>query len=120
MERIKRVPYTAAVGFDGYVDRLQRVVKDVTGSEKNCYETISAFSQALAGMSGRSGDLELLTQEERLGGNAPLIANALAHLGASCTLIAAVSHPAFQAPVSYTHLDVYKRQVRGRLGGPLY
>jgi hypothetical protein len=73
--------FRAFVGFDGYEDKIQKVVQAKQGSEPIFFENITHFSHHLAALAGRSGQIELLTQETKLGGNAPIMANALGSLG---------------------------------------
>jgi len=85
----------AAVGFDGYVDRLVRVVES---SESGAfYRTIADFAAHVAGMAGLSGDVETRALSRRCGGNAPLIASALAALGMPSMLAGAIDDPVFDA-----------------------
>jgi hypothetical protein len=73
--------FKAFVGFDGYEDKIQKVVEAKQGSEPVFFESIANFSKHLGGLAGRSGQIELLTQDTKLGGNAPIMANALGGLG---------------------------------------
>ena len=91
---MKRFKVTA--GFDGYVDRIVRVVRTSAGNKKAYFENISQFSSALGFMAGKSGDLELVTKDIRLGGNAPITAHTLAELGASVTLVGTINHDIFE------------------------
>jgi hypothetical protein len=72
------------VGFDGYVDRIEKVVRARSGSQKQYYQTIDHMSRHLLTLSGRSGQIELDLQETKLGGNAPIMAHALGSLGLPC------------------------------------
>jgi hypothetical protein len=69
------------VGFDGYIDKIQKAVKSRSGSEITYYPTLTEFSARIAAAAGRSGQVELVTQEVKIGGNAPIMANALGNLG---------------------------------------
>ena len=83
----------AAVGFDGYIDRLVRVVESSEGG--SCFRTIADFAAHVGRMAGLSGDIETLALSRRYGGNAPLIAGALAALGMPAVLAGAIDDPAF-------------------------
>ncbi len=91
---------SAVVGFDAFVDAIYRPVrfKDAAGIPV-FFRTISEFADHLKTSAGRSGDLEIVLQEERLGGNAPLLALALAVLGVGCACAAPLgargAEPAF-------------------------
>ncbi|MCB9844722.1 MAG: carbohydrate kinase family protein [Phycisphaeraceae bacterium] len=99
----------AVVGFDGFVDSMIRVVDRRRGPAPDEFDpvaTIGAFAQRIGRAAGRSGNIELVVQEDRPGGNAPNHAQGLAALGARVTLIGAVGsgqgstlHPTF-SPLS--------------------
>ncbi len=91
----------ACVGFDGYVDEILRVVKSKRGlHDYELFETMTDFSKYIHNSAGRSSDTELLSREIRFGGNAPLMADALASLGLSVCLIGTLGKsemdPAFE------------------------
>jgi len=69
------------VGFDGYIDKIQKAVKSRSFSEVTYYSTLVEFSERIAQAAGKSGQVELVTQEIKIGGNAPIMANALGYLG---------------------------------------
>jgi len=89
--------FTAAVGFDGYVDRIVRIVSDSSASSKTFFKDIPRFASAVESMAGKSGDLEFVTEMYRPGGCAPILAGALAGLGADVTLIGTISHDVFKS-----------------------
>jgi len=69
------------VGLDGYVDLIQRAVKSQTTKGPEYFETIADFALHLGKAAGKSGQVELVTQEKKLGGNAPIMAHSLGSLG---------------------------------------
>src|SRR5262245_58635539 len=79
-DRIQQL--TAFVGLDGFVDKIIHVV-----DQRNCAEafhrlaTIAKFADRIAAASGRSTNIEVVTQQTKLGGNGPILANALASFG---------------------------------------
>lgn len=84
------------VGFDGYVDRIVRIIRKCElGKNPEFYPTIESFAERTHQAAGLSCEFEIYRQEERLGGNAPILAKALAALGADVTMVAAVDHPIF-------------------------
>lgn len=92
---------TACIGFDGYVDSLFRVIRGRnTAGDPEYYETISAFSGRLMAAAGRSADLELKLLERRMGGNAPLMAQALGRLGVHTHCIGAMGYPSLEPEFS--------------------
>lgn len=75
------------VGLDGYIDFIQRVVKSQNDDGPEYYSTIKEFADHLGKAAGKSGQIELVTQETKLGGNAPIMAHALGSLGFKTTCI---------------------------------
>ena len=87
--------FTAAVGFDGYIDRIARVIKNSETDSHTFHTDIGQFSELIHSMAGKSGDMEIVTIETRPGGNAPIIAGALTFLGANTVLIGTTKHEVF-------------------------
>ncbi len=92
----------AVVGLDGFVDSIIRVVgrRDSQGG-REFIPDIAAFAQRIGNAAGKSTAMELIVQQTKLGGNGPIMANALAALGLKLTYIGAVGaerglHPVFQ------------------------
>ena len=84
----------AVVGFDGYIDELFRVVEQGDSARGyEFYQNISSFAVRIAEAAGKSADLEIVPGEKRLGGNAPIMANALAQMGVDVTCIGAMGYP---------------------------
>lgn len=103
-------PFHALVGIDGYVDLIKRVVKSRDRSNLNYFETISSFSERLAYAAGKSAQVEVVLQETKLGGNAPIMANALSQLRFDTTCVGTLGapdiHPLFQnIPAKLLSLD---------------
>ena len=76
------------IGFDGYVDLCQKVVRNGNGKNRQYFKTIAEYGQTLASRSGKNGDFELVTLSRRAGGNAPIMALAAAHLGLQVDCVA--------------------------------
>jgi hypothetical protein len=83
----------ALVGFDGYVDLIQKAVKTTTGEKKHYYSSLSEVGGRIAGAAGKSAQIELCTQTTKLGGNGPIMANALAHLGIHNHCVGMMGYP---------------------------
>jgi sugar/nucleoside kinase (ribokinase family) len=79
----KKIEHLAAcIGFDGFIDEIFRVVRTRENfSESLTFQTIAEFSDFLGASAGKSSDIEIIPQGIKLGGNAPIMANALAELG---------------------------------------
>ncbi|MEX2218376.1 MAG: hypothetical protein WD749_06405 [Phycisphaerales bacterium] len=92
LERAGPLP-PALVGFDGFIDEITDAVdrrSDMTPEGYTRLRTIPALAARIGGAAGRSMNLELVIRERRWGGNGPLMAGALANLGAPVTYIGAV------------------------------
>src|SRR4029077_21020891 len=73
---------TAFVGLDGFVDDILHVVDKRESAEKYVrLPTIAQLAERLAAAAGRSTNIELVSQLNKLGGNGPIMANALASFG---------------------------------------
>lgn len=77
------------VGFDGYVDRITRVMR----SQDEQFATLTEFGQYIQGRANRSGSLEVRTVAEKAGGNMPVFSQALSELGVSIHCIGAMGYP---------------------------
>lgn len=87
--RAGAVPVT--LGFDGFVDSIIDVVDKRHDTEQYAaFETIEAFGQRIAGAAGRSTNFELVVKQRKLGGNGPIMANAMAAAGFDVTYIGAL------------------------------
>jgi hypothetical protein len=90
----------AVVGLDGFVDTILHVVKQRESAAK--YTRMSDmrdFAKAIDASAGLSANFEFVTQMVKLGGNGPIMANALVQLGLDVTYIgnlgAPTVHPVF-------------------------
>ncbi|MBI5775012.1 MAG: hypothetical protein HZA89_14885 [Verrucomicrobia bacterium] len=86
---------SAFVGLDGFVDEILHVVdkRENAGSFQRL-PTIARLAERLAGAAGRSTNIELVNQRTKLGGNGPIMANALASFGARVTYLGTLGYPA--------------------------
>lgn len=82
------------VGFDGYIDELDRVVQSVdSAGQRTFFPSITSFAQRIGEAAGKSADIETVSTEVKLGGNAPILSNALTQLGLDTTCIGAMGCP---------------------------
>ncbi|MBX3734077.1 MAG: hypothetical protein KF791_15990 [Verrucomicrobiae bacterium] len=93
---------SAFVGLDGFVDEILHVVDK--RQDANHYErvpTIAAYARRLAAAAGRSTNIELVHVLTKLGGNGPIMANALASFGLNVTYVGSLGwpsmHPVFES-----------------------
>ncbi|MEM9348285.1 MAG: PfkB family carbohydrate kinase [Planctomycetota bacterium] len=88
------------IGFDGFVDAIIAVVdKRHDADHYDPVHTLDKFGQRIVDSAGRSSNVELVTKLEKLGGNGPIMANAMATAGFDVTYIGnlgeAALHPVF-------------------------
>src|SRR5437870_6870323 len=85
---------TAFVGLDGFVDEILHVVDKRESAEKYTrLPTIRQFSERLGAAAGRSTNVELVSQLTKLGGNGPIMANALASFDLAVTYLGILGYP---------------------------
>src|SRR5579862_5738751 len=86
---------TAFVGLDGFVDEIIHVVDKRDNAETfHRVPTIASLAARLAGAAGKSANIELVNQLTKLGGNGPIMANALASFGMRVTYLGNLGYPA--------------------------
>lgn len=93
---------TSLVGFDGFVDEILEVVDQRHSLDQYTpVTTIEQWGHRIVRAAGLSTNMELVRREVRMGGNGPLMANALAALGVGVTYVGSVGDgevvPAFEA-----------------------
>jgi hypothetical protein len=81
------------VGFDGFVDTVKKAVKQRDEDQAICFGTLGEFSDRIRAATGRSGQIEMLTERVKLGGNAPILSNALGRLGIKSWCLGSMGFP---------------------------
>jgi hypothetical protein len=89
------------VGFDGFVDEIIHVVDQRKNDlEYERIPEIQAFSERIAQVAGLSANIELVATQTKLGGNGPIMANAVIAQGHDVSYIGAIGkhyiHPVFR------------------------
>jgi hypothetical protein len=89
------------VGFDGFVDSIIDVVETrETPTEYKSFATIAAYGKRVNEAAGKSTAFELVVRQQKIGGNGPIMANALCSYDYAITAIGVLGgdhvHPAFQ------------------------
>src|SRR5690349_1343482 len=82
------------VGFDGFVDEIIHAVG--TRKNKNEYQritTIAEFASRVGSAAGKSANIELVPQLEKIGGNGPLMSMAASGMGCQVTCIGLLGYP---------------------------
>lgn len=95
--------FRALVGLDGFIDQIIDVVDKRSSADKYTrVETIGALGERISRAAGLSSNLELVIKQVKLGGNGPIMANALITGGMRVTYLGLVGkgkdaiHPVFQ------------------------
>jgi len=84
----------AVIGFDGFVDEVVHVVdKRIDPENYTRVPTLTEYGQRIASTSGLSSNVEIVTISKKLGGNGPILANALIECGVKMSYIGAVGYP---------------------------
>jgi sugar/nucleoside kinase (ribokinase family) len=84
----------ALIGLDGFVDSIIRVVdKRHSADSFDPFETIDALSKRIARAAGRSANLEMVCEKQKLGGNGPIMANSLAAFGVKIKYVGNLGRP---------------------------
>jgi len=84
----------AFLGLDGFVDEILHVVDKRESTDKyQRLPTIASYAARLAAAAGKSTNVEMVTQVTKLGGNGPIMANALASFGLKVTYLGNLGYP---------------------------
>ena len=85
---------SAFVGLDGFVDEIIHVVDKREDAHSFArIPTIKALANRIIDAAGRSTNIELVPQRIKLGGNGPIMANALASFGVRISYVGALGYP---------------------------
>ncbi len=102
---------SAVIGFDGFVDTIVEVVdKRHSFAEYSRIETIADFGARISRAAGLSTNIEFVPKTQKLGGNGPIMANAMLSLGVKVSYIGALGKPTIN-PVFQNLVDGCERVV---------
>jgi sugar/nucleoside kinase (ribokinase family) len=92
---------TAIVGLDGFVDKIMQVVgqRHGPGTAYDPLPTIAEWGERVSAAAGKSANFEMWQQREKLGGNGPIMANALLAAGLPVRYLGMLGtpvHPVFE------------------------
>jgi len=91
----------AVIGLDGFVDEIIAVVDKRHSHEAyDAIETIELLGRKISAAAGKSMNFELMVKRMKLGGNGPIMANALAAAGIGVTYVGAVGYPTIHSVFS--------------------
>jgi hypothetical protein len=84
----------AVVGLDGFVDSIIEVVnKRHSADSYDRMKTIAEFGSRVSAAAGQSSNYEFVITIQKLGGNGPIMANALASIGLGVSYVGNLGHP---------------------------
>jgi len=97
----RSAPFQVFAGLDGFVDEIVHAVDKREDAERfTRLPTIASLAERIAAAAGQSTNIEMVPRRTKLGGNGPIMANALASLGCDVTYVGALGypnlHPVFQ------------------------
>lgn len=95
--------FCALVGFDGFVDKIQKAIKEKRPDESIYFSSIREFSEHIAKLAGKSGQVELVTKKIKMGGNAPILSHALGNAGIKSYCVGALGLNDLQAVFKNIH-----------------
>jgi hypothetical protein len=89
----------AVIGFDGFIDRIIHAVAQRTGLGENYvpFPGLAAFGERIVAAAGKSTNIELFLKREQLGGNGPLMAQAMLAAGIGVRYLGALGRPALHS-----------------------
>lgn len=85
----------ALVGLDGFVDTILHLVDQRSGKGESFkrLETIAEFGRRVSAAAGKSANIEMYPRMEKLGGNGPIMANALVSAGFPVRYVGSLGKP---------------------------
>ncbi len=82
------------IGFDGFIDEVVHVVdKRIDPKNYTRVLTLKDYGQRIVATSGLSSNVEIVTVSKKLGGNGPIMANALIKFGMKMSYVGAIGYP---------------------------
>lgn len=96
---------TVTIGFDGYIDEMMHIVENRKNSgEYEPFKSMASFGELIL-KSNASCGLEMVSVTRKIGGNAPIFADALGCLGVNTTCIGTFGEPELQKPFLETKIN---------------
>lgn len=85
---------SALIGFDGFIDEICELVDQrISPTEYRQLETIPQYAERILRAAGKSTNFEVILKHRKLGGNCPLMADALGRLGTPLVTCGAFGYP---------------------------
>jgi len=102
----QKLDQSVMIGFDGYVDSLYAVIHKKSGAEKQFFKDISGFADHIKALSGKSGQVELSLKEIKIGGNAPIMSQAMGALGFQVHCLGTLGFPKIYPVFEDLHANI--------------
>ncbi|MDR0595703.1 MAG: carbohydrate kinase family protein [Puniceicoccales bacterium] len=83
------------IGFDGFIDTILHAIDYRDGDNEIYIDSIGDFGRRILDASGKSTNIELKTVCKKIGGNGPLLSEALRKLDFNTTYIGTIEHEIF-------------------------
>jgi hypothetical protein len=101
LQNFSATDFNVLIGLDGFVDNIIDVVdKRSDAIHYSRVETIAAIGERISNAAGLSSNIELVVRDVKLGGNGPIMANAMIQNGVRTSYIGNLGrdsiHPIFQ------------------------
>lgn len=94
LQSVSKIDAKAIMGLDGFVDQILHAVETRENAENYArMKTLKDFGDKISKAAGLSTSVELVPIADKLGGNGPIMANALTTLGLDLTYIGALGVP---------------------------
>jgi sugar/nucleoside kinase (ribokinase family) len=91
-DRLAKTP--VLIGFDGFVDAIIRVVDQRADTENyTALPDLTSLGKRILESAGESSNMELVVTQEKLGGNGPIMANAMLQAGLPVSYVGALGTP---------------------------
>jgi hypothetical protein len=81
------------VGFDGFVDKIKKAVKEKKKRSTIYYQSMQDFANRIAAAEGKSGQIQMDILQIKAGGNAPILAHTLGNLGVKTVCVGSMGYP---------------------------
>lgn len=86
--------FSVAIGFDGFVDEIVEVVDRRQSFDSYTRMThMNQFGERISQAAGLSTNIEFVPKAEKLGGNGPIMANALVSMGSGVSYVGTLGRP---------------------------
>ena len=82
-----------ALGFDGFIDSIVRVIRDKDHSDTHFFSSHEEFARYILDRTGSNLSLELTSTVQKIGGNMPIMAHAMSKWGCKVQCFGAFGYP---------------------------